>query len=479
MTQGALMRRFVHVLFAPVVLSTILAQPSAIEPAKSSTASLHDLSLSLEKLTDRVRPAVVQVFTTAYAPISDDSEGTTTTLLGRQRGVGSGVIVTADGYIITNSHVVENGRNIRVKLAATAEEMKGKTSLLKPQGKTVPAKVVGVDRESDLAVLKIDAGSLSHLALGDSDLLRQGPLVLAFGNPLGLESSVSMGVVSSVARQIRTDDPMVYVQTDAPINPGNSGGPLVDVDGRVMGINTFILSQSGGSEGIGFAVPANIVKNVFNQIRKDGHVHRGQIGVYAQTITPEIARGLNLPQDRGVIVSDVYPDGPADKAGLKVEDIVIALNGKPMENARQLNVNLYNQLVKQKVTLEVLRDGKRMTVTVPVIERDDDPLRFMDFVDPAKNLVPKLGILAIPITPEIAEMVEDLRFEHGLIVAARSSEAAFNGLKTGDVIYFVNRVPITSVKALEEQLESIKAGDPAILQVQRGDKMMFLSVDLE
>jgi serine protease Do len=473
------MRRFVHALFAPVLLSTSWAQPSATDTAKPSPASLHDFSLSLERLTDRVRPAVVQVFTTAYAPISDDSEGTTTALLGRQRGVGSGVIISADGYIVTNSHVVENGRNIRVKLAATPDELKGKMSLLKPQGKTVPAKVVGVDRESDLAVLKIDVGNLPHLPLGDSEALRQGQLVLAFGNPLGLESSVSMGVVSSIARQIRTDDPMVYIQTDAPINPGNSGGPLVDSEGRVVGINTFILSQSGGSEGIGFAVPANIVKNVVGQIRKDGHVHRGQIGIYAQTITPELARGLQLPLDRGVIVSDVYPDGPADKAGMKVEDIVIAMNGKPMENARQLNVNLYNQLVKQKVTLEVMRDGKRMTITVPVIERDDDPLRFMDFVDPAKHLVPKLGILAIPITPEISQMVEDLRFEHGLIVAARSSEAAFNGLKTGDVIYFVNRVPITSVKALEEELETVKAGDSAILQIQRGDRMMFLSVDLE
>jgi S1-C subfamily serine protease len=150
-----------------------------------------------------------------------------------------------------------------------------------------------------------------------------------------------------------------------------------------------------------------------------------------------------------------------------------------MENARQLNVNLYRQLVKQKVTLELLRDGKKMTVSVPVVEREDDPLRFMDFVDPVNNLVPKLGILAIPITPEIAQMVDNLRFEHGVIVAARSSEAAFNGLKTGDVIYAVNSVPIVSVKALQAQLETIKPGDPVILQVQREDRMMFLSVDLE
>ncbi len=473
------MRRSVPALVAPFLLWTAFAQSPSAGSAKSNPISLRELSLSLEKLTDRVRPAVVQVFTTGYAPINQEGEGTTTTIFGRQRGTGSGVIVSPDGYIITNSHVIENGRRIRVKIAASPDELQGKTSIVKPEGKTLQAKIVGMDSETDLAVLKIDETNLPHLELGNSDQLRQGQLVMAFGNPLGLESSVSMGVVSSVARQIRADDPMVYIQTDAPINPGNSGGPLIDDQGRVMGVNTFILSQSGGSEGIGFAVPSNIVKNVFEQIKTDGHVHRGQIGIYAQTITPDMARGLKLPRDRGVIVSDVSPEGPADSAGVKVGDIVLSLNGKPMENARQLNVNLYRQLVKQKVTLELLRDGKDMTVSVPVVEREDDPLRFMDFVDPVNNLVPKLGILAIPITPEIAQMVESLRFEHGVIVAARSSEAAFNGLKTGDVIYAVNSVPIVSVKALQAQLETIKPGDPAILQVQREDRMMFLSVDLE
>lgn len=464
-------------------LTGLIAFGQQAQPAHPETVppvSLRELSLSLEGLTNRVRPAVVQVFTTGYTPLSDsDSEGTTTSLFATQRGTGSGVILTDDGYIITNSHVVQGGRRIRVKIAATPDELEGKTSIVKPEGRTLPAKVVGVDRESDLAVLKIDATGLPHLPLGDSDALRQGQLVMAFGNPLGLESSVTMGVVSSVARQIKADDPMVYIQTDAPINPGNSGGPLIDTEGRVVGINTFILSQSGGSEGIGFAIPSNIVHSIFDQIHKDGHVHRGQIGIYAQTITPRMASGLNLPQDWGVIVSDVEPDGPAAEAGIKAGDIVLAMNGKPMENARQLQVDTYRQYVKEKVDLQLLREGKKIDLVVPVVEREDDPERFADLVDPVKNLVPKLGILAIPITDELAQLLPELRYTHGLIVAARSTEAAANGLKEGDVIYSLNTLPMVSVAALQSSLEKLKPGDPAILQVQRNQRMMYLAIDID
>src|SRR6185503_10080895 len=180
--------------------------------------------------------------------------------------------------------------------------------------KRLDAKIVGIDRESDLAVIRIEKTDLPHLRFGDSEELRQGQLVLAFGNPLGLANSVTMGVVSSIARQLKPDDPMIYIQTDAPINPGNSGGPLLDTEGRVVGINTFILSQSGGSEGIGFAIPSSIVHTVVEQIRKDGHVHRGQIGIRAQSITPSLAAGLGLKRDWGVFLGDVDPEGPADAA---------------------------------------------------------------------------------------------------------------------------------------------------------------------
>jgi serine protease Do len=304
---------------------------------------------------------------------------------------------------------------------------------------------------------------------------------MAFGNPLGLENSVSMGIVSSVARQIKPDDFMVYIQTDAPINPGNSGGPLVDADGNVMGINTFILSQSGGSEGLGFAIPSNIIKNVFEQLRDAGHVHRGEIGVFVQTITPPLAAALTLPQDWGVMLSDVTPDGPADKAGLKSGDIVLSLNGKTMENARQLDVNLYRYKLGDKVKVQVLRGDEKLTFPVAVSERDDDPQRFADMVDPVKNIVPQLGILGIAIDKNVTQLLPDLRRSIGVVVAARSGESPYSGdsLSLGDVIYEVNGTPVSSIDALRAALDKLKENDPLALLVERDGRLMYITMQIE
>jgi serine protease Do len=252
----------------------------------------------------------------------------------------------------------------------------------------------------------------------------------------------------------------------------------VDVDGRVVGINTFILTQSGGSEGLGFAIPSNIVRSVYTQIRKDGHVHRGQIGVYAQTITPEMAAALGLAQDWGVLVGDVAPDGPADAAGLRIGDIILTLNGKVMENARQLQVNLYRRSIGEKVTLEVLRGTGKTELQVPVIERDDDPQRFADLVDPEQNLIPRLGILAVEIDQKIAGLLPDLRIESGVVVAARSPYAG-SGLQPGDVIHGINGVPLKSIAGLRVALDNIKPETPVVLQIERDGRLMFLQLDLE
>ena len=436
---------------------------------------LRELSASFEALAARVRPAVVQIFATGYARTEENADGADTGLLTRQTATGSGVILAADGYIVTNNHVVQSARKIEVKLAMAMRDPQHSQEM------TLPAKLVGSDRESDLAVIKIERGNLPTLDLGDSDKLQQGQLVMAFGNPLGLEGSASMGIVSSTSRRVKQDDSRAYIQTDAPINPGNSGGPLVDTEGRVVGINTFILTQSGGSEGIGFAVPSNTVRLAYDQIRKDGHVHRGHIGISVQTVTPTMAKGLGLTQDWGAVVSDLEPGGPAETAGLKVGDVVKSANGRDMEDAGHLEEAIYHLGLSQSVDLVVIRESMTINIKVAVHESEDDPERFADMVDPNKNLVPQLGILAIELNEKLTDMLPELRHEYGIVVAARSANAPYSGasLELGDVIYEINHSPTLTIKFLRDRLNAMKPGDSVVLQVEREGKLLYIPLELE
>jgi serine protease Do len=473
------MKLMLVVVIALLEAALLQAQPAtppaqAAQPNERNSAalSLNDLSSSLEVLVNRVRPAVVQIFSTGYAA-AEQSDTTSASLLTKQHSTGSGVVVAEDGYIITNAHVVRGARLIQVRLPSLRRDQ--------PAARLLEAKLVGMDREIDVAVLRIEKTGLQHLALGDSERLRQGELVMAFGNPLGLEGSVSMGIVSSTARQLHPDDLMAYIQTDAPINPGNSGGPLIDSHGRVVGINTFILTQSGGSEGLGFAIPSNLVHRVYNQIRREGHVHRGRIGVYAQTITPAMAEGIGLAQDSGVILSDVEPEGQADKAGVKVGDIVLTLNGKIMHTAPQLEMEIFRAPTGEKATLAVLRGSDHLTIEVPVAQSDDDPQRFADLVNPEENLVPRLGILGIGIDKKLAELLPDLRNSYGVVVAAGSATdlASGTGLKPGDVIYSVNGSPVSTVAALKTRINEFKTGQEVVMQIERSGRLMYVTLELE
>ena len=464
---------------AIVILLASLPMDAAAQ-TRPAAPGLTDLSRSLQDLAAKVSPAVVQIFVTGYSAPDEYSQPATSEPA-LERSCGSGVIVDGEGYVLTNAHVVENATRLEVDLPLAAIGGVPGQSIIKRRGRTVGAQIVAIDRETDIAVIKVDARGLPTVPFGDSDELRPGQIVLAFGSPLGLESSVTMGVVSAVARQLQPDDPMIYIQTDAPINPGNSGGPLVDTEGRLVGINTLIFSQSGGNEGIGFAAPSNIVRNVFGQIRKFGRVRRGEIGVHAQTITPVMAEALGLSADAAVVLSDVLPGGPAAKAGLEPGDLVLTLDGKRMENGRQFRINVYTRGTAEQVAIEVQRGARRMTVRVPVAERQTDTMRLTELVT-SQNSVPALGILALDLSPRIREILTGLRFETGVVVATVRSDTPFSHqgrLQPGDVIYSINGRRVESVEQLRSALDALKPHSPAAIQVEREGTLIYIAFRVE
>ena len=436
-----------------------------------------DLSTSLEAITRASSPAVVEIVTTSYIA----GEGIVPKvgdLITTQRASGSGVIVDREGYIITNAHVVRGAQRLRVEIPIPP---KGE-SILAAGSRTVTGEVVGIDLETDLAIVKVNEKNLPVLSLGDSDEVRAGQLVLALGNPLGLHNSVSFGVVSSVARQLEPESPMIYIQTDASINPGSSGGPLLDLAGRVVGINTLIFSQAGGNEGVGFAAPSNIVKTVYEQIKKSGQVRRGDIGLRVQTITPTLASGLKLERDNGVVIADVRPGSGGARVGLRTGDVILALDGKPMENGRQFQVGLYRHLVGDVVTLQILRDGKTQEVPVAMTERREPLAGLVAAADPRDNLVPRLGILAVNLDKRIAELLPGLRSSSGVVVASTvlgALNAQEGGLANGDIIYAINRTPIKTLAELRAALDPLMTGDPVVLELERRGELMYLAFTVD
>jgi serine protease Do len=369
----------------------------------------------------------------------------------RQHGVGSGVIVTRDGYILTNNHVVDGADEVKIALA---------------DGRELDAKVIGRDPKTDIAVVKVDARDLPHVEIADSDKIEVGDLVLAIGNPFGIGQSVTTGIVSAKGRATLGLDYEDFIQTDAAINPGNSGGALVDAEGRLIGINTAILSRSGGNQGIGFAIPANLARDVMEDLVKDGKVTRGFLGVHIQDVTPTLARKLDLKDQSGALVAEVTPKGPADKAGLESGDVIVEFDGKPVQDSRHLKLAVGHTRPGDPVTLKVLRDGdtKSLKVTVRELPGDKEIAQSDTKAKDDEGTLNGVGVTDLDGKARreygIPEKV------HGALVTEvePDSPAAEAGLKAGDVILEINK-------------EAVKGSEDAVRLTERPkDKTTLLKV---
>ncbi|MFN7928328.1 MAG: DegQ family serine endoprotease [Blastocatellia bacterium] len=453
----------------------VFGQQSASQP-QVALPSPADLSRTFISVAKQVKPAVVNIDVVEKPAVQTSQRQAVPQIPGfppfgfgqqaprKQRGTGSGVIVSPDGYILTNNHVAGDASEINVKLADGSEHK---------------AKLIGNDPETDLAVIKIDGSSFPYAKLGDSSRLEQGEWVIALGSPFGLEQTMTAGIVSATARDLRSGPYDNYIQTDASINPGNSGGPLVNMQGEVIGINTMIFSRSGGSEGIGFAIPASLGQKVYSQLVKNGKVSRGYLGLNLQNATPTLAKSLGYEGITGALIGDVAKDGPAVKAGLQSGDLIVEFDSKKVTSAKQLTEMVADTASGKSVQLKYLRDGRTQTATIQIGERpsrNQTAARVLN--DDSQGL--KLGVSVGNVTPEIAAQLK-LKVNSGAVIQSvqPGSAAAEAGLQEGDVIHRVNRTTVTSVESLTSALRSLKGEKEVVLQIERNGQLNFVTVSFE
>jgi serine protease Do len=453
--------------------------PAVLSKAPASPNLLRELNSSLEAVVSKVSPAVVQIVVTGYGP-SEEHGHTDTARIVRQHAIGTGIIVDPDGYIMTNAHVVEGAQRIKVILPPPASDS---AIELQPihAGQILEAKLLGTHKQSDLALLKVDATHLPTAALRSDVRVHQGELVFAIGTPEGLRNTVSMGVVSSLARQLDPEKPMVYIQTDAALNPGNSGGPLVDIDGNVIGINTLMLSEGGGSEGLGFAIPAAIVSFDYQNLRKSGRVQRVALGLRTQNITPTLATGLGLARSWGAVISDMVAGGAAEASGLQLNDIIVALDGKQIQGLPDVIMRLYLHPPDRILKMDVLRGETPMSFYVAVKVHHESIDALADIPGLQKRLVRKMNIFVADLDGNVKPLLEDTRSESGVVVVAQlsGSNAMDTGLETGDIIRAVDRTALQTTSQFETLVHNLSPGDPVVLQVERKGKLQYLAFEME
>jgi serine protease Do len=484
--RGPFTYRFALIVVASIVLSStapeLLAQSTKSASAPADRIDiLRQYDESLDALAQQVLPAVVQINVSGFGARETKGGDDEVGIIERQRAIGSGVIVDSDGYIMTNAHVVNGAQRIRVIITPTPAELIAYKSSFLTRQRTFEAKLIGVNRLIDLALVKIEEKNLPYIPLKADFRVQLGQTVLAVGSPEGLEHTVTKGIVSAVGRQIDPDRPMVYIQTDAPINPGNSGGALVDRDGNLIGLNTFIYTEGGGSEGLGFAIPEPAVRFAYQEFKDHGRIRRAEIGANAQTITPDLAAGLKLPQDWGVIISDVVPGGPSDKGGLKAKDLVLTIDGRPVDSLPKFTASLYLHRRGQQLQMQVLRGQQTVSVAITPVDLPNGIERLSDLIDPQKSLVASLGVFLLDLNPAIANALPDLRSSSGVVVAARVDyEPLISAdLSVGDVIRTINGQPVKTVEEIRSHLAQFKPADPVVLEVERQGVYQFVSFEME
>jgi serine protease Do len=471
--------RFSRVCTDLLMLCLLTASAASAQPVPRPAVPdpLVRMNESLDALTRKVWPSVVQILVSSYSARDGSTQGDV--VIARQQSTGSGFVIDPEGYIMTNAHVVNGARRVQIVLPADNADGTLATAL-SAKGKLIPARIVGITTELDLALLKVEGLKLPALPLATYSQVRQGETVFAFGSPNGLRNSLTHGLVSAVARQVNPDSPQIFVQTDAAINPGNSGGPLVNIRGEVVGVNTFIMSQSGGNEGMGFAIPSATARTVFRQLRQYGHLRRQEVGMSIQTITQDMAAALGLARDHGVIVSDVWPGGPAVAAGLAVGDILVSVDGQPADNLPTVSYNFRLRDSADDVQLVVLRGDALISISVKPVEVRSELDSVSAMADPEKNLVPQLGIVGVEIDSRIAATATGLRDPYGIIITARAAGAASDvPVRPMDIIRSVNNRQVPTLEALRDVVRSLSPGTPVTLQIQRDGRLMYVSFIFE
>ncbi len=417
----------------------------------------------IERLVARVDPATVKIEVRGIEIESSEDDSEQAGYLVSDEVFGSGTIISSDGLIVTNEHVVHGAQSILVSVAG--------------QDRPYKATVLGRDRTADLALLKIHAATPSHFDLNATADVQYGEFVLAFGSPFGLGHSVSFGIVSSSLRE--TDyGPYRYIQTDAPVNPGNSGGPLVDLHGNLVGINTLIYSFSGGSEGVGFALPLATVRRAVESIRRFGYARKADFGLRLAPISESIARGLHLPRT-GLLVEDVDLGRPAAIAGIRSGDVLLSVHGVPVSSFEDLDVATYALPDDKPVMLDLQRASHVISLLITPVFHPDEPTSVEDIISPAKDTIGRLGVVAVSYGEKLRGLYPDARGSDGVVIAAMSEDIDRGAWKLypGDIVHAVNGLAIHNVEDLRTRLNEIPPDEPVVLQLERDGRFRYITDD--